>query len=123
MSSLATYIPEPPPAPAEARSAQTELWLRYRASGPGDNSEEDLVKRYLPLVKTVVGRLAISLPPHVDIQELHSAGLVGLLHAVRQYNPALGTPFEQYARVRIRGAVLDNLRRMDWIPRSVHAKA
>jgi RNA polymerase sigma factor for flagellar operon FliA len=101
----------------------TDLWNRYKTAGPGDSSEEELVKRYLPLVKTVVGRMAISLPPHVDLQDLQSAGLIGLLNAVRQYNPALGSPFEIYARTRIRGAVLDHLRQMDWIPRSVHAKA
>ena len=104
-------------------SGATELWRRYQTAGPGDSSEEELVKRYMPLVKTVVGRLAISLPPHIDLPDLQSAGLVGLLNAVRQYNPALGSPFELYARTRIRGAVLDHLRQMDWIPRSVHAKA
>jgi RNA polymerase sigma factor FliA len=103
--------------------AATDLWRRYKAAGPGDSSEEELVKQFVPLVKTVVGRLAISLPQHVDVQDLHSAGLVGLLNAVRQYNPALGAPFEVYARTRIRGSVLDHLRQMDWIPRSVHAKA
>lgn len=109
--------------PAELRHGQTELWQRYRASGPGDGSEEELVKAYLPLVKTVVGRLAMTLPAHVDAQDLHSVGLIGLLNAVRQFNPALGASFESYARLRIRGAVLDELRRMDWATRYVHAKA
>lgn len=107
----------------ETRVTPGELWQRYHAAGPGDASEEDLVKRYLPLVKTVVGRLAISLPPQVDSEDLYSAGLVGLLNAVRQFNPDIGAPFEHYARLRIRGAVLDQLRRMDWMPRSVHIKA
>ena len=102
---------------------QTELWQRYHSAGPGDASEEELVKKYLPVVKTVVGRLAMTLPTHVSGEDLYSAGLVGLLNAVRQFNPNLGTAFETYARVRIRGAVLDELRRMDWVPRSVHAKA
>ena len=102
---------------------QTELWRRYHTTGPGDESEEELVKRYLPLVKSVVGRLAISLPPRVDGEELYSAGLIGLLNALRQFDPKIGTAFEPYARLRIRGAVLDELRRMDWTPRSVHTKA
>jgi len=65
----------------------------------------------------------MTLPPHVDGEELYSAGLSGLLNAVRNYNPQAGTAFETYARLRIRGAVLDELRRMDWVPRSVHSKA
>jgi RNA polymerase sigma factor for flagellar operon FliA len=74
-------------------------------------------------VRSVVGRLAMTLPPHVDGEDLFSAGLNGLLNAVRQYNPKAGTAFETYARLRIRGAVFDELRRMDWVPRSVHTKA
>jgi RNA polymerase sigma factor for flagellar operon FliA len=90
---------------------------------PGSQLEADLVQQYLPLVKTVVARLAMTLPAHVDGEDLYSAGLTGLLQAVRQYNPKAGTSFETYSRVRIRGAVLDELRRMDWVPRSVHTKA
>src|SRR5687767_7896284 len=98
-------------------------WPTKRRIRPGSSVEEDLVEKYLPLVKTVVGRLAMTLPPHVDGEDLYSAGLSGLLSAVRQYNPAAGTAFETYARLRIRGAVFDELRRMDWVPRSVHTKA
>jgi RNA polymerase sigma factor for flagellar operon FliA len=90
---------------------------------PGSSTEEQLVEKYIPLVRTVVGRLAMTLPPHVDGEDLYSAGLGGLLSAVRQYNPRAGTAFETYARLRIRGAVFDELRRMDWVPRSVHTKA
>jgi RNA polymerase sigma factor for flagellar operon FliA len=90
---------------------------------PGSALEGEIVEKYIPLVKNVVCRLAMTLPPHVDGEELYSAGLTGLLNAVRQYNPNAGTSFETYARLRIRGAVLDELRRMDWVPRSVHTKA
>jgi RNA polymerase sigma factor FliA len=86
-------------------------------------AEDELIRRYLPLVKTVVGRLAMSLPAHVDFDDLQSCGLIGLLNAIRQFDPAGGSSFENYARVRIRGEVLDELRRMDWVPRSVHSKA
>lgn len=82
-----------------------------------------MVVSLMPLVKQVVGRMAMTLPSHVDIEDLHSAGLVGLLNAVRQFNPACRTSIETYARVRIRGAVLDELRRLDWVPRSVHERA
>jgi len=81
------------------------------------------VEQYLPLVRSAVGRLAMTLPDHVDHDDLHSAGLVGLLQALRHYDPACNTSFEGYARVRIRGAMLDELRRMDWVPRTVHEKA
>ena len=99
------------------------LWKRYGKQKSGSAVENELVQVYLPLVKTVVGRLAMTLPPHVDMEDLYSAGLVGLLSAVRQFDPKMGTIFESYARLRIRGAVLDELRRMDWVPRSVHVKA
>src|SRR5882762_8136600 len=65
----------------------------------------------------------MTLPPHVDGEDLYSAGRGGLLNAVRQYDPTAGTAFETYARLRIRGSVLDELRRMDWVPRSVHVKS
>ena len=105
------------------RSNQRELWRRYSKSGPGSASENSLVEQFLPLVRTVVGRLAMTLPSHVNTDDLYSAGLVGLLSAVRRFNPKSGSSFETYARVRIRGAVFDELRRLDWVPRSVHDKA
>ena len=98
------------------------LWQRYR-QGTDLEVEGELVTHYLPLVKTVVGRQAMTLPAHVPLEDLHSAGLVGLLQALRSYRPGTGASFETFARFRIRGAVLDELRRMDWVPRSVHDKA
>lgn len=112
----------PDTIPADARSAGNTLWQRYRQD-VGSESEGDLVRHYLPLVKTVVGRLAMTLPSHVSIEDLHSAGLVGLLQALRNFRPGSNASFETFARFRIRGAVLDELRRMDWVPRSVHDKA
>jgi RNA polymerase sigma factor for flagellar operon FliA len=94
-----------------------------RGIRPGSAAEGELVEKHVPLVRTVVSRLAMTLPPHVDSEDLFSAGLAGLLSAVRQFDPRAGTAFETYARLRIRGAVFDELRRMDWVPRSVHTKA
>jgi RNA polymerase sigma factor for flagellar operon FliA len=111
------------PFASETASDTTQLWNCYATAGYGSPLESQLVERHLPLVKTVVGRIAISLPPHVDVEDLHSAGLVGLLNAIRRFNPRSGASFETYARVRIRGAVLDELRRLDWVPRSIHEKA
>lgn len=102
---------------------QNLLWPPSRRLKPGSATEAELVDKYIPLVRTVVARLAMTLPPHVDSEDLYSAGLGGLLSAIRQYDPTAGTAFETYARLRIRGAILDELRRMDWVPRSVHTKA
>ena len=70
-----------------------------------------------------MGRILMTLPTYVSGDDLFSAGLVGLLNAVRRFNPKSGTAFQTYARLRIRGAVFDELRRLDWVPRSVHDKA
>jgi RNA polymerase sigma factor FliA len=102
--------------------APHELWQRYHQTG--DLSDENaLVEQYLPLVRTVVGRIAMALPAHVSADDLNSAGLVGLLQAVRNFSTSGGASFETFARFRIRGAVLDELRRLDWVPRLVHDKA
>jgi RNA polymerase sigma factor for flagellar operon FliA len=96
---------------------------KFKRVRPGSVAEAEMVHAHLSLVKHVVGRIAMTLPPHVNTEDLYSSGLVGLLNAVRNFNPGCDTAFETYARVRIRGAVLDELRRMDWVPRSVHSKA
>jgi RNA polymerase sigma factor FliA len=110
------------PSTGEVRPTAQELWKRYHRQAD-TNVENALVEQYLPLVRIIVGKLAMTLPDHVDQNDLNSAGLVGLLQALRNYDPACGTSFETYARVRIRGAMLDELRRMDWVPRAVHEKA
>ncbi len=99
-----------------------ELWQRYNQRVDTD-AENALVEKYLPLVSSAVARLAMTLPDHVDQDDLYSAGLLGLLQALRNFDPICGTSFETYARMRVRGSMLDELRRMDWIPRSVHEKA
>jgi len=108
-------VTTPPP------SAQ-ELWLRYHQQAD-ISTENDLVERYLPLVASVLGRLSMTLPEFVSHDDLRSAGLVGLLQALRNFDPTCGSSFETYARVRVRGAMLDELRRMDWVPRTIHEKA
>jgi RNA polymerase sigma factor for flagellar operon FliA len=106
----------------EARRTAQDLWKRYHKQAD-THTENALVQQYLPLVGSILGRLAMTLPEHVDQDDLQSAGLVGLLQALRNYDPGSGNSFETYARVRIRGAMLDELRRMDWVPRTVHEKA
>jgi RNA polymerase sigma factor for flagellar operon FliA len=124
MSTLTAPPPETA-TPVPAGLMAQELWKRYHQQTPDakTDTENALVQKYLPLVSAVVNRLAMTLPEHVDHDDLYSVGLVGLLQALRNYNPACGTSFETYARVRIRGAMLDELRRMDWVPRTIHEKA
>jgi len=100
----------------------SELWRLYQQQS-GISTENDLVECYLPLVGAILGRLAGTLPDEVDREDLFSAGLLGLLTALRKFNPSTGVPFDSYARQRIRGAMLDEIRRMDWVPRAIRAKA
>jgi RNA polymerase sigma factor for flagellar operon FliA len=111
-----------PSAKTDTRRTAQDLWKRYHQQAD-THTENDLVQQYLPLVTAILGRLAMTLPDHVDHDDLQSAGLVGLLQALRNYDPGSGNSFETYARVRIRGAMLDELRRMDWVPRTIHEKA
>jgi RNA polymerase sigma factor for flagellar operon FliA len=94
----------------------TELLAAYRSGNP--SSAEELVKRHLPLVRRVVGRLAIHLPPNVGRDDLEEVGILGLLTAARNYDPARGASFRTFAFIAIQGAVLDELRRLDVLPRA-----
>ena len=86
-------------------------------------SYDDLVVRYAPLVKRIAYHLMNRLPPNVQAEDLIQAGMIGLIEASRNYDPSQGASFETYAGIRIRGAMLDEIRRSDWTPRSVHRKA
>jgi RNA polymerase sigma factor for flagellar operon FliA len=84
---------------------------------------EQLVYAYAPLVKRIAHHLAGRLPASVQIDDLIQVGMIGLLDAARNFSDAFGAAFATYASTRIRGAMLDEVRRMDWVPRSVHRKA
>jgi RNA polymerase sigma factor for flagellar operon FliA len=89
-------------------------------------SEQDsdlLVNQHAPLVKRIAYHLMNRLPPNVQVDDLIQAGMIGLLEASRNYDPSQGASFETYAGIRIRGSMLDEIRRSDWTPRSVHRKA
>jgi len=90
---------------------------------PKTLDEATLVETYLPLVRRVVQSIARNLPSYVERDDLCSVGLFGLIQAVRKYDPAQNDRFEAYASLRIRGSVLDELRRLDCLPRSARAKA
>jgi RNA polymerase sigma factor for flagellar operon FliA len=109
-------------ARAKAGADVADIWAEYRATG-GRALRDQLVLHYAALVKYVAGRIAVGLPASVDRADLVSAGIVGLLEAIERFEPERGTTFEGYAVGRIRGAILDELRAADWVPRSVRAKA
>src|SRR5690242_9393803 len=107
---------------AEADDTQT-LWRQYRVNR-GDKAMRDrLILTYAPLVKYVAGRLGSGLPAHVDDEDLVSYGLLGLIGAIERYDPERDVKFETYAIARIRGAIIDELRALDWVPRSVRSRA
>jgi RNA polymerase sigma factor FliA len=98
------------------------LWLQYRRTGD-QRLRDRLILTYAPLVKYVAGRLGSGLPAHVDDDDLVSYGLLGLIGAIERFDPARDIKFETYAMARIRGSIIDELRSMDWVPRSVRARA
>lgn len=97
------------------------------ALDPGTNKSPDererLITEYAPLVKNIAGRLAMKLPQHIGQDDLKSAGIMGLLDAIEKFDPGKGVSFRSYAEFRIRGAMIDELRSMDWVPRSVRKSA
>jgi RNA polymerase sigma factor for flagellar operon FliA len=99
-----------------------DLWRRFKESGDGQ-IRESLILHYAPLVKFVAGRVAVGLPRSVDQNDLASYGVFGLIDAIDKFEPERGFKFETYAINRIKGAILDELRSLDWVPRSVRAKA
>jgi RNA polymerase sigma factor for flagellar operon FliA len=99
-----------------------DLWRRYRDSAD-ERARERLVVAYSPLVKYVAGRMASGLPTHVEEADLISYGLVGLISAIERYEPGREIKFETYAIPRIKGAIIDELRALDWVPRSVRSRA
>jgi RNA polymerase sigma factor for flagellar operon FliA len=99
-----------------------DLWRRYRTAGE-PKARERLVVAYSPLVKYVAGRMASGLPTHVEEADLISYGLIGLISAIERFDLEREIKFETYAIPRIRGAIIDELRALDWVPRSVRAKA
>jgi RNA polymerase sigma factor FliA len=99
-----------------------ELWRRCKEDND-ERARERLVVAYSPLVKFVAGRMASGLPSHVEEADLISYGLLGLIGAIERFDPGRDIKFETYAVSRVKGAIIDELRSLDWVPRSVRAKA
>jgi RNA polymerase sigma factor for flagellar operon FliA len=86
-------------------------------------SQERLVLQYAPLIKYIATRMALRLPPHISLDDLISSGTIGLLDAIKKFDPHKNISFKTYAEFRIKGAILDELRALDWIPRSIRKKS
>jgi RNA polymerase sigma factor for flagellar operon FliA len=99
-----------------------ELWSRYKKKGD-EKARERLVLAYSPLVKFVAGRMSSGLPGHIEEADLISYGLLGLIGAIERFEPEREIKFETFAVARIKGSIIDELRSLDWVPRSVRAKA
>ena len=98
------------------------LWNRYTQDNDRQ-AREELILHYASLVKYVVGRLAIWLPPSLQREDLIGYGVLGLIEAIERFDPTLGVKFETYAVARIRGQIIDSLRAIDLLPRSVYRHA
>jgi RNA polymerase sigma factor for flagellar operon FliA len=135
----ATSVPSPsaglpggrPQAQANGRPAREprpvdpaleELWKEFKATGDGDVREK-LILHYAPLVKYVAGRVGVGLPPNIEQADLVSYGIFGLIDAIEKFDVNRAIKFETYAISRIKGAIIDELRSIDWIPRSIRSKA
>jgi len=96
---------------------------RYHQARSDPQVREALILEHTHLIRYVAGRIAMRLPAHVALDDLHSAGVMGLIDAVDKFDPDKKVQFKTYAEFRIRGAILDELRAMDWVPRSVRKKS
>jgi RNA polymerase sigma factor FliA len=103
-------------------SSVERLWEEFKLKASAD-ARERLILHYAPLVKYVAGRVSVGLPPNIEQADLVSYGIFGLIDAIEKYDLERGIKFETYAISRIKGAIIDELRAIDWIPRSVRFKA
>jgi RNA polymerase sigma factor for flagellar operon FliA len=106
----------------ERESAQTSQLVKEDFS-PLNSSREQLVLEYAPLIKYIAQKIAARLPANIELDDLISSGVIGLIDAIEKYDASRDNKFKTYAEFRIRGAILDELRAQDWVPRSVREKA
>jgi RNA polymerase sigma factor for flagellar operon FliA len=111
-------VPDDP----EVTALVNDLWRDYKKDGT-TAARERLILHYSPLVKFVAGRVASGLPQNIEQTDLVSYGIFGLIDAIDKFEPERGFKFETYAIARVKGAIIDELRSIDWVPRSVRAKA
>lgn len=109
-------------AALEARDDPAQLWNEYARTG-GRDVRDRLLVHYTPLLRQVAGKIGTRLPAHVELADLVQSGVFGLIEAVERFRPEHGVRFEIYAAQRVRGAILDELRSQDWVPRLVRDRA
>jgi RNA polymerase sigma factor FliA len=119
VATSATVTPRRIPEAPMTAARQWEAW-HFNAD---PEIREQLLSRYLPLVRNVAGRMALGFPKSVEVLDLVSTGVIGLIEAFKNFDPDRGVKFETFAVPRIRGAILDELRALDWVPRSTRSKA
>ncbi len=98
------------------------LWQRYKEEND-ESAREALIYKYMPIVRFIAGRIAIHVPPSIEMDDLVGWGIVGLLDAIERYDYKQDTRFNTYASIRIRGTILDHIRSLDWAPRSLRSMA
>lgn len=98
-----------------------DLWIKYKENND-HKAKDDLIIKYVELVKIVAGRLFVSYNSHVEYEDLVSYGIIGLIDAIEKFDITKNIKFETYANFRIRGSIIDQLRSLDWIPRSMRQK-
>jgi len=106
----------------QQQKAEDELWIEYKKNHDS-RIRDHFIKQYAPLVKYVAGKLATNMPQSVDFDDLISFGVFGLIDAIEKFDPEKHVKFKTYAVTRIRGAIFDELRNLDWIPRSIRQKS
>ncbi len=102
--------------------SEEELWKKYKQT-KNLKLREELILKYASMVKYIAGKFAINTPPQVEFDDLVSYGILGLIDAIEKYDPTQGIKFRTYASTRIRGAIIDEIRVLDWVPRSLRHKA
>lgn len=105
-----------------SESELTELWDKYLADKSNKQSRDALIVQYIYLVRYAVGRIKVSLPATISVEDITGYGVEGLINAVERFSPLKNARFETYALIRIRGAILDKIRSQDFLPRSVRKK-
>jgi len=110
-----------PQEPCVEEKTEEELWIQYRRD-KDPKIRESFIKQYAPLVKYVAGKVAVGMPHNVEFDDLVGFGVFGLLDAIDKFDPEKNVKFKTYAVTRIRGAIFDELRSIDWVPRSVRQK-
>ncbi len=103
-------------------AAEKDLWTRFKKHGD-DAARDELIVSHMGVVRFVAGRMAIHIPPVIELDDLVGWGVLGLLDAIEKFDPAQDIKFSTYATIRIRGAILDEIRSLDWAPRSLRAMA